>query len=82
MLPYFDDYLVVRWVFQQDNDPKHSSKLAKKWYLVKKINVLSWPAQSLGLNPIENFWQDVRVALRSKKAKYKDELLSWVQETL
>ena len=75
MLPYVDDYMPVRWVFQQDNNPKHKSKLPKKLYPVKKINVLSCPAQSLALSPIENLWQDVRVALRIKNAINKDELL-------
>ena len=32
--------------FQQDNDPKHTSKKAKKWFEDNDIQVLSWPAQS------------------------------------
>ena len=39
-------------IFQQDNDPKHISKLATKWFKDNNIQVLVWPAQSPDLNPI------------------------------
>jgi hypothetical protein len=35
---------------QQDNDPKHTSQRARKWFQDNDINVLKWLAQSPDLN--------------------------------
>jgi len=53
-------------IFQQDNDPKHTSKKAKKWMEDNNITLLDWPAQSPDLSPIEHQW----VYIKRELTKY------------
>ncbi|KAJ4942196.1 hypothetical protein JOQ06_012062 [Pogonophryne albipinna] len=41
------------WVFQHDNDPKHTARATKEWLRKKHFKVLEWPSQSPDLNPID-----------------------------
>ena len=70
------------FIFQEDNAPCHKAAAANIWKENNNVMVLPWPAQSPDLNPIENFWQDLKRRLRLKnyKSKNKIELFDLLKE--
>ncbi len=56
LLPDVEEEMSLKWVFQQDNNPKHTSKPAASWSQTNKGNVMEWTAQSPDLIPKENLW--------------------------
>ena len=63
------------WIFQQDNDPKHTAKWTKVYLRSLGVPVLDWPSQSPDLNPIENLWSILDKRCKVRRPKNAIELL-------
>lgn len=79
VIPFTREKLAPDWIFQADNDPKHTSKRAKEFLRTNNVNVMKWPSQSPDLNPIEMLWIDIDKAIKEKKPTNIDNLYAAIQ---
>ena len=73
------------WVFQQDNDPKHKSKLCNAYLRRKEdsghLKLMIWPPQSPDLSPIELLWDEVDRQVQERKPTSVEALVRIVKST-
>lgn len=68
------------WMFQQDNDPKHTCKLVAAYIKENGLEVMEWPPYSPDLNPIENLWSIVKQKVYKRYPKNHNELKAFLVE--
>ncbi|HXS15321.1 MAG TPA: transposase [Candidatus Saccharimonadales bacterium] len=69
-------------IFQQDNDPKHTSNVVQNYLNNKQMVVLDWASQSPDMNPIEHAWKRCKDAIyaRSDRASTLDDVFDIIKE--
>lgn len=72
------------FTFQQDNDPKHTAIIVRKYFKNKEkqgdLKLMDWPSQSPDLNPIENLWRILNDSTKDRKPSSENELFDVLQE--
>ena len=72
--------LGCRWVFQMDNDPKHTSKVVAQWLKDNEFKVSKWSLQRPDLNSIENEWAELKKCVRARRPTNLSQLHKLCQE--
>ena len=77
--PFIDDVYPDSHRFMQDNDPKHTSRVASQFFQENGINWWKTPAESPDCNPIENLWHEMKEFLRRQvKPTSKQQLIDGI----
>jgi hypothetical protein len=75
LVPFIHEHYPNGHRFQQDNDPKHTSRSTQA-FLLDTINWWCTPAESPNLNPIENVWHELKNYIEKEvKPACKEELI-------
>jgi len=81
---YRDTQLIGHgFIFQHNNDPKHTSTLCKMYLKnkekQKKLVNMDWPPQNPDLNPIELLWDELDREVRKLQLTNRNQLLEYLQ---
>ena len=72
------------FILQQDNDPKHTSRLCQNYLRRKeqdgRLQIMEWPAQSPDLNPIELVWDELDRRVKAKQPTSATHLWELLQQ--
>ncbi|KAK6192104.1 hypothetical protein SNE40_003642 [Patella caerulea] len=80
LLPFINKRFHDGHRFQQDNDPKHTSRLAKTFMEDNNINWWCTPPESPDLNPIEMVWNMLKRYVSKNNPTTKEELCNYCQD--
>ncbi|PIO54317.1 hypothetical protein TELCIR_24323, partial [Teladorsagia circumcincta] len=61
------------FILQQDNYPKHKSKLFTKWFHDNVVPLLLWLSRSPDCNPIKDLWDELESQVRDPLAQREQE---------
>ena len=59
------------FVFQHDNDSKHTAGLVKDWLKQKKIETLNWSPFSPDMNSIEHLWDELERRMKKQRGAFE-----------
>ena len=81
LVPFIREHYPLGHRLYQDNDPKHTSRYIKDFFLENGIEWWKSPAESPDLNPIEKVWGSLKCFLWDKcKPKNMAELKAGIKQ--